>query len=67
MLESTLVFFLFFGVLEILGCLEEDYPDPLYALNNSLQSLVDLTSFSHVGLVLCRIGRELLELVTSLC
>ena len=62
-LESTLVFVLFFGVLKILGRLEEDYPNPLYALNNSLQLLVDLTSFSHAGLVLGRIGRELLDLV----
>ena len=82
MLESTLVFVLFFGILEILGHLEEDYPNPLYALNNSrledypdpfytlnnsLQLLVDLTSFSRVGLDLYRIGRELLEFVTGLC
>ena len=66
-LESTLVFSFFFGVLEILGHLEEDYPYPLFSLNNSLQLLVDLTSFSHVGLVLYKIGRELLELVTGLC
>ena len=61
-LESTLVFVLFFGILKILGRLE-DYPDPKYPLNNSLQLLVDLTSFSRVGLTLCRIGQELLELV----